>query len=128
MTTYAQMLELSDPPDAFVRGHGWGSVRVLMAGSLNANPSCWVRLYGSGKMLWVDQSDLRLSHNPGDERDGIDIPEDWRLDIRHKTMTLDNGMVIPRNSSVPDVACTRPGCAVRGSGVACDLPGCPGAV
>lgn len=77
MTTYAQMLELSDPPDAFVRGHGWGSVRILMWGSLNANPQAWVRLYGSGKMLVVDQSDLRLAHNPGDERDGIDIPEDW---------------------------------------------------
>lgn len=77
MTTYAQMLELSDPPDAYVRGHGWGSVRVLCAGSQNANPWCWVRLYGSGKMLVVDQADLRLAHNPGDPRDGVDIPTDW---------------------------------------------------
>ena len=71
------MLELTDCPDAYVRDNGWGSVRVLVWGSLNSNPQCWVRLYGSGKMLVVDQSDLRVAHNPGDPRDGIDIPQDW---------------------------------------------------
>ena len=74
------MLELSDPIDCEVRDHGEGSIRVLVWGSLNANPQCWVRLYGSGKMLVVDQSDLRTHGNPGDERDlgGPHIPSHWR--------------------------------------------------
>ena len=80
MSTANWMLELADPLDCVVRHHGEGSIRVMVWGSLNANPQCWVRLYGSGKMLVVDQSDLRVSGNPGDERDegGLSIPEDWR--------------------------------------------------
>ena len=74
------MLELSDPPDCVVRHHGEGSIRVMVWGSLNANPQFLVRLYGSGKVLVVDQSDLRMAGNPGDERDegGLQIPEDWK--------------------------------------------------
>ena len=67
--------------DCYVRAHGEGSVRVLCWGSLNANPQAWVRLYGSGKMLVVDQADLRVAGNPGDPRDdpaGYVIPDDWR--------------------------------------------------
>ena len=73
------MLELSYPPDCVVRHHGEGSIRVMVWGSLNANPQFLVRLYGSGKVLVVDQSDLRMAGNPGDERDegGLQIPEDW---------------------------------------------------
>jgi len=80
MTVTQWMLELADPIDCEVRDHGEGSIRVLVWGSLNANPQCWVRLYGSGKMLVVDQSDLRTHGNPGDERDtgGPHIPSGWQ--------------------------------------------------
>lgn len=78
VTTYAQMLELSDPMDCHVRHLGDGSIRVLMWGSVNANPQMLVRLYGSGKLVVVDMTDLRVAHNPGDPRDGIHIPEDWQ--------------------------------------------------
>lgn len=73
------MLELQDPPDCTVRHHGDGSIRVIVWGSLNSNPSYLVRLYGSGKLLVVDQSDLRVYGNPGDPRDtpGWSIPDDW---------------------------------------------------
>lgn len=79
MATNSWMLELADPIDCYVREHGEGSIRILVWGSLNANPQCWVRLYGSGKMLVVDQSDLRTNGNPGDPRDAgpLDIPNDW---------------------------------------------------
>ncbi len=117
MTTYAQMLELSDPPDAYVRGHGWGSVRVLMAGSLNANPSCWVRLYGSGKVLWVDQSDLRLAANPGDPRDGIEIPEDRKPQAKfydnHSPWMCMRCGVQHFGTQTPDGSPRRCGCTVR---------------
>lgn len=92
MTTYAQMLELSDPMDCSVRDLGEGSIRVLMWGSVNANPQCWVRLYGSGRMVVVDQSDLTVQGNPGDARD-VPPKQDG------STMTLDNGMVITLNPS-----------------------------
>jgi len=74
------MLELQDPPDCVVRHHGEGSIRVMVWGSLNANPQLWVRLYGSGRMLVVDQSDLLTSGNPGDPRDanGPTIPKEWK--------------------------------------------------
>ena len=73
------MLELADPIDCFVREHGEGSIRVIVWGSVNANPGFLVRLYGSGKVLVVDQSDLRMYGNPGDPRDAgpLDIPNDW---------------------------------------------------
>ena len=108
MSTACWMLELSDPPDCVVRHHGEGSIRVMVWGSLNSNPQFLVRLYGSGKVLVVDQSDLRMAGNPGDERDegGLQIPEDW-------------------NKSEPKVACLRVGCAVPGSGAWCSKPGCP---
>lgn len=77
MTTYAQMLELSDPMDCHVRNLGEGSIRVLMWGSVNSNPQMLIRLYGSGKLIVADMTDVRAAHNPGDPRDGIQIPEDW---------------------------------------------------
>jgi hypothetical protein len=79
-TTY--LLELADPLDCYVRRHGEGSVRFLCWGSVNSNPGFLVRLYGSGKMLTVDQSDLRVAGNPGDPRDGTPgytIPDDWKV-------------------------------------------------
>jgi hypothetical protein len=69
MTTACWMLELADPLDCTVRQLGEGSIRVLVWGSVNANPQCWVRLYGTGKMVVVDQSDLTVHGNPGDPRD-----------------------------------------------------------
>jgi len=79
MATSCWMLELADPIDCVVREHGEGSIRVMVWGSVNANPSFLVRLYGSGKLLVVDQSDLRTQGNPGDERDlfPLPIPEGW---------------------------------------------------
>ena len=73
------MLELQDPMDCVVRQHGEGSIRVIVWGSVNANPAYLVRLYGSGRMLVVDQSDLLVQGNPGDPRDarGLTIPKDW---------------------------------------------------
>lgn len=78
--TNCWLVELADPIDCYVRGHGEGSIRFLVWGSLNANPSCWVRLYGTGKMLTVRQEDLRTAGDPGDVRDGTPgwvIPEGW---------------------------------------------------
>jgi hypothetical protein len=74
------MLELGDPMDCVVRHHGEGSIRVMVWGSLNSNPQLWVRLYGSGRMLVVDQSDLVVNGNPGDPRDanGPTIPKEWK--------------------------------------------------
>lgn len=69
--------EFQDPPDAYVRKLGWGSVRLMALGSVNANPGFLVRLYGSGDVRWVDMLDLKFAHNPGDERDDITIPEGW---------------------------------------------------
>jgi len=79
MATSCWMLELADPIDCVVREHGEGSIRVMVWGSVNANPQFLVRLYGSGKLLVVDQSDLRTQGNPGDERDlfPLPIPEGW---------------------------------------------------
>jgi len=79
MATACWMLELADPIDCVVREHGEGSIRVMVWGSVNANPQFLVRLYGSGKLLVVDQSDLRTQGNPGDERDifPLPIPEGW---------------------------------------------------
>lgn len=71
------MLELSDPPDAQVRGHGACSVRIVVAGSLNANPGFICRQYGTGKVFLADMLDVRLEPNPGDPRDGIEIPASW---------------------------------------------------
>lgn len=78
MTTYAQMLELADPVDCTVRQLGEGSIRVLMWGSVNSNPALLIRLYGSGKLIVADMTDVRVHGNPGDSRDGIEIPEDWQ--------------------------------------------------
>ena len=72
--------ELGEPLDCYVRKLGEGSIRLVMAGSVNANVGCWVRLYGSGQMRWVDQSDLIVYGNPGDPRDGRlcpQLPEGW---------------------------------------------------
>ena len=74
---YQSIHEFQDPPDAFVRKLGWGSVRLMALGSVNANPGFLVRLYKTGMVRWVDMLDLRWSENPGDERDGIEIPPDW---------------------------------------------------
>ena len=117
MSTACWMLELSDPPDCVVRHHGEGSIRVMVWGSLNANPQFLVRLYGSGKVLVVDQSDLRMAGNPGDERDegGLQIPEDWTPKRRD-------------SDDIPEwTMCNRPGCGVAGSGTSCSLIGCRGA-
>jgi hypothetical protein len=75
------MLELQDPMDCVVRHHGDGSIRVIVWGSINANPAYLVRLYGSGKLLVVDQSDLLVYGNPGDARDhaGLTIPPHWGI-------------------------------------------------
>jgi hypothetical protein len=67
--THNWMLELSDPWDCTVRELGVGCVRVIVWGSINANPQYLVRLYGSGKLVVVDQSDLIIAGNPGDIRD-----------------------------------------------------------
>lgn len=75
--TFATMLELADPMDCVVRQLGEGSIRVLMWGSVNANPAFLVRLYGSGRLVVADMSDVRVAHNPGDPRDGMAIPEEW---------------------------------------------------
>jgi hypothetical protein len=69
--THNWMLELSDPWDCVVRDLGEGSVRVIVWGSVNANPAYLVRLYGSGRLAVVDQSDLRIAGNPGDPRDTL---------------------------------------------------------
>lgn len=69
MTTTCWMLELSEPWDCTVRDLGEGAIRVLVWGSVSANPSAWVRLYGSGQMRVVDQNDLIVHGNPGDPRD-----------------------------------------------------------
>ncbi len=74
--------ELSEPLDCYVRRLGEGFIRLVMAGSVNSNPGCWVRLYGSGQMRWVDQSDLITYGNPGDPRGGRlcpPIPEGWEV-------------------------------------------------
>ena len=63
------MLELSEPVDCTVRDLGEGAIRVLVWGSVSANPSCWVRLYATGQMRVVDQNDLIVHGNPGDPRD-----------------------------------------------------------
>lgn len=76
---YQSIHEFQDPPDAFVRQLGWGSVRLMALGSVNTNPGFLVRLYKTGMVRWVDMLDLRFSENPGDERDGIDIPDGWKL-------------------------------------------------
>lgn len=81
MSTVTYLHEFADPPDAYVRSHGEGSIRLVCWGSINANPQFLVRLYGSGKLLTVDQSDLRVAGNPGDPRDGTPgwiVPENWR--------------------------------------------------
>ena len=61
--------ELADPWDCVVRDLGEGSVRLICWGSVNANPCYLVRLYGSGRLVVVDQSDLTIAGNPGDPRD-----------------------------------------------------------
>ena len=61
--------ELADPWDCVVRDLGEGSVRLICWGSVNANPAYLVRLYGSGRLVVVDQSDLTIAGNPGDPRD-----------------------------------------------------------
>lgn len=81
MSANVWMLELQDTWDCYVRAHGEGNVRLIVWGSVNSNPSYLVRLYGSGKLLVVDQSDLRIAGNPGEVRDdpaGYVIPDDWR--------------------------------------------------
>jgi hypothetical protein len=73
--------EFADPFDVFVRELGEGSARVMIWGSVNANPQFLVRLYGSGKVVVVDMTDLRVAGNPGDPRDGLpgwEIPTLWR--------------------------------------------------
>ena len=82
MTVYTPWHELSEPLDCWVRRLGEGSIRLVMAGSVNANPAFLVRLYGSGQMRWVDQNDAVVYGNPGDPRDGrliTPIPDDWRV-------------------------------------------------
>jgi hypothetical protein len=80
MSANLWMLELQDQMDCVVRQHGEGSIRVIVWGSVNANPQMLVRLYGSGRMLVVDQSDLVVNGNPGDPRDanGPTIPKEWK--------------------------------------------------
>jgi len=79
MSASVWMLELTDTWDCVVRQHGEGNIRMIVWGSQNSNPQFLVRLYGSGKLLVVDQSDLRTQGNPGDERDifPLPIPEGW---------------------------------------------------
>lgn len=91
--------ELADPWDCVVRDLGEGSVRLLCWGSVNANPAYLVRLYGSGRLVVVDQADLTIAGNPGDPRD---VPPKGRK-------VIESGVV-------PE--------AGMGYAPGCDLPGC----
>jgi hypothetical protein len=113
MATSNWMLELADPIDCVVREHGEGSIRVMVWGSVNSNPQFLVRLYGSGKLLVVDQSDLRTQGNPGDERDifPLPIPEGWE----------------PRKKPSDEPKCPHNGCQFTGANLLCSRSDCPGA-
>lgn len=78
--TVTYLHEFDDPFDVYVRELGEGSARLLAWGSVNANPSFLVRIYGTGELVVVDMKDLRVAGNPGDERDGFPgwvIPPHW---------------------------------------------------
>ncbi len=63
------MIELANPFDAYARKLGHCLVMFMIAGSNTSNPQFTVRLYKTGLMRTVDQNDLIVYGNPGNDQD-----------------------------------------------------------
>jgi hypothetical protein len=72
------VLEISNPFDCEVRGHGYCMAKFLILGSTSGNPQYIIRQYHTGMHTVVDMKDLREYGNPSaGELLTPKIPEEW---------------------------------------------------